>query len=65
MRMSNAIIIWGVLDYVGLDAEGNIHFYIRKKSNVNSLLDKLSRLIGRNVIINIQEGLPWVGRSRA
>ena len=49
--------IWGRLDFIGLDAEGNIHIIIRKrKDKINGyLIKKVRNLHGRKIRITMKE----------
>jgi len=48
--------IWGRLDFVGLDADGNIHIVIQKKDKVNGyLIKKIRGLHGRKIRLIVKE----------
>lgn len=48
--------IWGRLDFIGLDAEGNIHIIIQKKDKVNGyLIKKIRGLHGRKIRLIVKE----------
>ena len=48
--------IYGKLIYVGLDVEGNIHFYIRKNNGnmVSKIIEILNLMKDRDVFIRIK-----------
>ena len=54
MVKSDTIEIWGQLNYIGLDCEGNIHLYLKKKSRINNtVLKKIKELNRTRVKITI------------
>jgi len=70
MNNQNIVEIWGNLDYIGLDAEGNLHIIIKKgKTKIkNQTLKKARELTGERVKITIKnlprieqiiKDLPW------
>jgi len=60
MDNQNIMEIWGKLDYIGLDAEGNIHIIIQKgNAKINSQLIKKAREFTRRRVRIIMKKLPW------
>lgn len=48
--------IYGSLDYIGLDAHGNIHFFIEKESSlsISKVLRELKEFQGKEVLIIVK-----------
>ena len=57
MSQESLAEIWGYLDYIGLDAEGNVHIIIKKQRTKISgrQLDKAITLIGKEVRVTIKK----------
>jgi len=57
MSQESLAEIWGYLDYIGLDAEGNVHIIIKKQRTKISgrQLDKAIALIGKEVRVTIKK----------
>jgi len=57
MNNQNIIEIWGKLDYIGLDAEGNIHIIIKKGNTEihRQLIKKTKRFTGRTIRITMKK----------
>ncbi|MEM3592173.1 MAG: hypothetical protein QW702_08790 [Candidatus Bathyarchaeia archaeon] len=51
--------IYGSLEFLGLDAEGNIHLIISRKSNTQTFISKLKILKfmfeGKEIVLSIRE----------
>jgi len=51
--------IYGSLEFLGLDADGNIHLIISRKSNIQTFVSKLKILKymfeGKEIVLSIRE----------
>jgi len=57
MNNRNVMEIWGKLDYIGLDAEGNIHIIIKKGNTkiCNQLIKKSKEFTGKTIRITMKK----------
>ena len=58
-----AVVLWGILDYAGLDAEGNIHLFLRKQSKGLRLIRELKNLEKRRVLVTVRRLDGWEEKS--